>query len=191
MSVLPEHHQNNLCSNIIIDPAASFWPCLCVSLVRWISSGFCLFHFRETENKTSTTKPRSQHNCWLTTLHVWPWLGENQEVKKKNGIIRDRAACGHVCMVVTDSYTVTELYGLKKHPTQFLVDCLILSNKYLTLYFQQGHPELMAQHCGVEPCWRTSRGDELAVASLVNVLQLGRRTQQWLCECVGEKGCKS
>lgn len=47
-------------------------------------------------------------------------------------------------MVVMDSYTVTKLSGLKKNPTQFLVHCLILSNKYLTLYFQQGHPELKA-----------------------------------------------
>lgn len=62
----------------------------------------------------------------------------------KKGIKSDQAACGRVYMAVMDSYTVTELYGLKKNPTQFLVHCLILSNKHLTVYFQQGHPELMA-----------------------------------------------
>lgn len=59
--------------------------------------------------------------------------------KKKSG----GAACGRVYMVVTDSYTLTELRGLKENPTQFLVHCLILSNKYLTLNLQQGRPELM------------------------------------------------
>lgn len=53
------------------------------------------------------------------------------------------AACGGVYMVVTDSYTLTELRGLNENPTQFLVHCLILSNKYLTLNLQQGRPELM------------------------------------------------
>lgn len=56
-----------------------------------------------------------------------------------NCIKSDLTACGHVYMVVT----VRELRGLKENPTQFLVLCLSLLNKYLTLNLQQGHPELM------------------------------------------------
>lgn len=61
----------------------------------------------------------------------------------KKCIQSDLTACGHVYMVVMSSYAVRELRGLKENPTQFLVHCLSLPNKYLTLNLQQGHPELM------------------------------------------------
>lgn len=83
-------------------------------------------------------------------------------------------------MAVMDSYAVTELYGLKKNPTQFLVHCLILSNKHLTVYFQQGHPELMAvvNTAGLSPAEGQAEGMSRPWPPLANVLQLHSRTQQ-------------
>lgn len=142
MSVLREHRTNLCCKVITAAAAAAFWPCLCASLACWIFSGLacCV----SESQKTKRRKEKNKHNGWLTTRMfglVWAEKIMNWKKKKRK---RCRAACGHVYMARTRSYTVTALWGLKKNPPQFLVHCLILSNKYLTLYLQQGHPELMA-----------------------------------------------
>lgn len=106
-------------------------------------------------------------------LHVWPCLQlwNNNHSTKHIGL-SEQPVLVFTWWWWTTAKVVAELKGLKKCLVQSLGHCLICSSKYLTLNFHQGLPDLLWRLL-LTPwvnsiCWRTCKGDEEAMASLVS-----------------------